>query len=192
MNGVGVGVMAGGVACRGNSGCGRGNGGRGGDRGDGSRGDGGNRRGGGRTGGSEVYRAGGSRHGGGRDGGGMGGGGWGGYVRNGDNPVSNHREPQQQLSGARTSSEFSNKAGIKEKVLGARRVWGTLSICSASAVQNVIKRFCGIESIRVKRNHKIMIMVNGREQWWFVLHDDESIPCTRENKWNLIEVQTLW
>ena len=67
---------------------------------------------------------------------------------------------------------------MKEKVLGARRVWGTLSICSCSAVQNVIKRFCSIESIRVKRKHKIM--VNGREQWCFVLHEDESILCTLE------------
>ena len=33
----------------------------------------------------------------------MSGGGRGVYDRNGDNAVSNHLEPQQQLSGARTS-----------------------------------------------------------------------------------------
>ena len=76
------------------------------------------------------------------------------------------------------------------KVDGARRVWGTLSLCSSGAVQNAIKRICGITSIRVKRKEKEL--AGGKKQWWFVIHDDEDILCALDAKWNLIEVQTSW
>ena len=39
----------------------------------------------------------------------------------------------------------------KKKVSGARRVWGTMSMCSESAVNGAIERICGISSICVRR-----------------------------------------
>ena len=69
-------------------------------------------------------------------------------------------------------------------------MWGTLSLCSSGAVQNAIKRICGITSIRVKRKEKEL--AGGKKQWWFVIHDDEDILCALGAKWKLIEVQTSW
>ena len=40
----------------------------------------------------------------------------------------------------------------KVKVEGARRVWGTLSICLASTVQNVIRRICANDTVQVRRS----------------------------------------
>ena len=63
-------------------------------------------------------------------------------------------------------------------------------MCSSGAVQNAIKRICGITSIRVKRKEKEL--AGGKKQWWFVIHDDEDTLCALDAKWNLIEVQTSW
>ena len=76
------------------------------------------------------------------------------------------------------------------KVDGVRRVWGTLSMCTSGAVSSAIRRFCSIDTIRVKRKSKEIR--DGKHQWWFVLHDDEATLCTLDAKWNLIELQTEW
>ena len=35
-------------------------------------------------------------------------------------------------------------------------------------------------------------MPNGNHQWWFVIHDDESVLSDLDTKWNLVQVQTSW
>ena len=42
------------------------------------------------------------------------------------------------------------RASEKVKILGARRVWGTMSMCTTGTVQGVIRRICGLSSVRVK------------------------------------------
>ena len=206
---VGAGDRAGGVARSGrsrdsHSGRGRGRGRGGGSGGGGRGGNGGMSGRGGGNGGGRGGNGGMSGRGVGRggnggmsgSGGGRGGnGGMSGHSRDGDCPVSRHLS-QLQLPSVissdhpRTTSELPTKSISKEKVLGARRVWGTMSICTTSAVQNAIKRFCGIDSVQVKRKHKIRS--NGSNQWWFVLHDNEATLCVLESNWSLIEVQTSW
>ena len=39
----------------------------------------------------------------------------------------------------------------KVKVEGARRVWGTLSVCSAYTVQNVIRKMCANDTVQARR-----------------------------------------
>ena len=87
-------------------------------------------------------------------------------------------------------SELDLPAKQKKKVLGACRVWGTRRICRAGAVHSAIKRFCGFDSVRVKRKYKDMS--NASERWWFVFHDEESVLCALEGKWNLVEIRTCW
>ena len=78
----------------------------------------------------------------------------------------------------------------KEKVEGARRVWGTFSMCTASAIHNTIKKLCGIDSVRVKRKTKELS--NGKMCWWFVLHDEEAKLQAIDAKWEQVEFQTVW
>ena len=78
----------------------------------------------------------------------------------------------------------------KVKVEGARRVWGTLSVCSVSTIQSAIRRLCTIDSVRVRRKSKEM--PNGKVCWWFVLHDDEANLQVIDAKWEQVELQTSW
>ena len=78
----------------------------------------------------------------------------------------------------------------KEKVEGACRVWGTLSTCSAGAIQNTIKNVCAIDSVQVKRKTKELS--NGKVCWWFVLHDDEANLCAIDTMWEQVQLQTSW
>ena len=74
-------------------------------------------------------------------------------------------ESVQQSPSTKTSAVPRRTSGDpfhREKVVGAHRVWGTLSMCTTGAVHSAIKRFCGIESVRVKR--KSRIMPNGNHQ----------------------------
>ena len=57
-------------------------------------------------------------------------------------------------------------------------------------MHSAIKRFCGFDSVRVKRKYKDMS--NASERWWFVFHDEESVLCALEGKWNLVEIRTCW
>ena len=79
------------------------------------------------------------------------------------------------------------RASEKVKVLGARRVWGTMSMCTTGTVQGVIRRICGLSSVRVKR--KSRVSPSGKQQWWF---DEESTLSALEDKWTSVETQTSW
>ena len=79
------------------------------------------------------------------------------------------------------------RASEKVMVLGARRVWGTMSMCTTGTVQGVIERICGLSSVRVKR--KSRVSPSGKQQWWF---DEESTLSALEDKWTSVETQTSW
>ena len=64
-------------------------------------------------------------------------------------------------------------------VVGVRRVWGTMSMCTISTVQNEIKRVCGLISVRVRR--KTRMSPSGKQKWWFVLHDEPTLYFLRTN-----------
>ena len=56
-----------------------------------------------------------------------------------------------------TSNSMSPR---KERVVSARRVWGTLSICTSGVIQKTIRQFCGISSVKVKRK-----AMQGNAKW---------------------------
>ena len=81
--------------------------------------------------------------------------------------------------GRRSADARSLPKLAKKKVSSARRVWGTMSMGSESAVKGAVERICGISSIHVRR--KISINSRGGRCWWFVLHDDEGVLCSLES-----------
>ena len=80
----------------------------------------------------------------------------------------------------------------KVKVVGARRIWGTLRDCTVKSVKNVIVRVCKIDrGVHVKRKVKENPVTN-KVRWWFVLHGSESLLCDLEEKWPQVNLQTSW
>ena len=78
--------------------------------------------------------------------------------------------------------------GRKVKVDGARRVWGTMRVCTEVTVKSVIERCCGIKTVRVRRKTS----TRGGQHWWFVLHADEAVLSSLEENWKSVELQTSW
>ena len=64
------------------------------------------------------------------------------------------------------SSSTRNYSG-KDKVIGARRVWGTTSLCTVSAVRSAINKFCGISTIHVRRKTSTI--------YYIIVSDDECL-----------------
>ena len=114
-------------------------------------------------------------------------------------PRKQHRSKQgaDQATNARigptvsVSGDDSKKPEGKTKVVGARRVWGTLKACTVGTVKSVISRFCSNTTARVKR--KIKDVQPGKPpRWWFVIHDSEESLQALEENWGSVHVQTNW
>ena len=116
-------------------------------------------------------------------------GGRGGRLVSGRNDFHGSRSFAERLpdsQGGYRPSELRHKV----KVEGARRVWGTLSVCSASTVKNVIRKMCANDTVQARRKTKELR--NGRVCWWFVLHDDEVCLQDIDAKWEHVKLQTSW
>ena len=83
------------------------------------------------------------------------------------------------------------------KVEGARKVWGTMSNTSASAVANTIK---SLTTFSASQNDLIIKRIYKRAhndqkrvvKWWFVIRGDEKLLEKLDHQWNLVAVQTAW
>ena len=98
--------------------------------------------------------------------------------------VTEDRPRAREIAGAR------DKSKVKTKVVGARRVWGTLRACTVSTVRSVIERICSNNTIRLKQ--KTSERPGQSPVWWFVIHDSEESLEVLDSKWNLVHVQTNW
>ena len=77
------------------------------------------------------------------------------------------------------------------KVLGARRIWGTMKSCTVTAVKNAIQRLCPDlpNSLRVRRKLK----TNGEKiRWWYIVHGPEQVLSILEQQWEAVKLQTSW
>lgn len=93
-------------------------------------------------------------------------------------------------NSVQTGVMLSESRPNKEKIEGARRVWGTISMCTTGTVQNTIKKLCSVNSVQVRR--KMREMPNGKLCWWFVLHDNEAMLQEIDKKWEQVSLQTMW
>ena len=67
----------------------------------------------------------------------------------------------------------------KEKVVGARRVWGSMSICTASVVKGAIERFCGISTVHVRSQRFYTLVVCYMMTKMFFAHLKLDGACLR-------------
>ena len=113
------------------------------------------------------------------------------YVRRG--------QGRRQTSAARSQSRHRNeKTSVGKskpnliKVVGARKVWGTLKACSPSTISNTISKLLpsgNTLQLRVKRKTKEL---GPKTVWWFVIHGPESDLLVMENEWEKVNIQTSW
>ena len=92
--------------------------------------------------------------------------------------------------GSQAATASDRKTDAKVKVVGARRIWGTLKTCSPGAVSTTISKLVPTTgALRVKRKTKRLA---NKSVWWFVVHCSESDLTLLEKSWGKIQSQTLW
>ena len=86
------------------------------------------------------------------------------------------------------------RAKRRVKVLGARKVWGTLRATTSLAVRNVISNIAKIpsEQLAIKRKYKESPSSRKASKWWFVIRGDEKLLQQLESKWQSISLLTAW
>ena len=112
----------------------------------------------------------------------------------GANKAHNYRSKPLDGPGSNADSTTLGEPTVstnKIKVVGARRIWGTLKSSSAKTVKSVILRVCKIGGeLRIKRKDREN-PITGRQRWWYV-HGSESTLMELEAKWDQVKVQTSW
>ena len=122
--------------------------------------------------------------------------------RTATNTVHNHCDQKSAVAAKESHQSESRKqentdsaarpqrSKVSTLVHGARRIWGTLRACSATAVKNAIQTLSKSKPhLHVKRKTKV---VQGREIWWFVLHGEEAVLKNLDAEWEMIAIQTNW
>ena len=92
-----------------------------------------------------------------------------------------------------SKSRSSNSLREKERILGTRRLWGTLPTTQTAAVISTLRKLTKVGSkLRVYRNTKTKTSRQGKACWWFSLKGDENDLCVLENEWDPVALQTKW
>lgn len=93
--------------------------------------------------------------------------------------------------GATNVAKKNTTAKNKVKIVGVRRIWGTLKETTTRAVSSTITKVCGICPAKVKRSFKKND--TGRIfRWWFIVRDSEDVLSTLDTKWQQIQIHTSW
>ena len=77
------------------------------------------------------------------------------------------------------------------KVVGARKIWGTLKACSPATVSSTISKLLPSGStleLRIRCKTKLL---GSKSIWWFVIHGSEPNLTVLE-EWEKVEIQTSW
>ena len=80
---------------------------------------------------------------------------------------------------------------MKERVVGARRVWGTLPTTPTAAVVGTLKKLTKAGG-KVRVFRKFKTNRQGKACWWFHLKGDEKDLCDLEKEWHSVVLQTKW
>ena len=79
----------------------------------------------------------------------------------------------------------------KEKVFGARRIWGTMKSTTPGAISSALKKLTTVgDQVSIKRKHRQL--ASGRTRWWFVLKGEEQVLTQLEDEWECVCLQLSW
>ena len=77
----------------------------------------------------------------------------------------------------------------KTKVVGARRVWGTMPFVSVNAVSACLSKLTTLgEQISVRRKYRTR--GSDQAQWWFVVKGNEKVLEELETQWERVQLHT--
>ena len=76
----------------------------------------------------------------------------------------------------------------KEKVVSARRIWGTTKTTTVATVTSALTSVGDKLVIR----HKFKTTTGNRIRWWLVVRGSEEDLCNLQNEWDCINFQTSW
>ena len=86
--------------------------------------------------------------------------------------------------------EHSHGPLVSEK--GARKVWNTYKIVTASAISHAINTITGISNLTVKRKYRRNASNNSVSIWWFVIRGEEAVLEQLDSVWSQVQLQTKW
>ena len=96
--------------------------------------------------------------------------------------------------GEGTGKGKGNFTRKKKKVLGARKVWGTMHTTTVHAVKNVVSSIAHIPAhqVVIKRKYKSQNVSGKVRRWWFIIRADESVLQRLDSQWAHVSLQTAW
>jgi hypothetical protein len=106
--------------------------------------------------------------------------------------LSSSTAQNKPMAGADRRAKTTSKQNIEArvKVIGARRIWGTLKTCSPGAVSATISKLIPTRvALKIKRKTK---RLGNKTVWWFVVHGSEKDLTMVEQAWDKVQSQTLW
>ena len=78
----------------------------------------------------------------------------------------------------------------KVKVLGARKIWGTIKTCSPGAVSATISKLVS-SNLTLRVRHKTKTLANNKSVWRFVVHGSENDFAILDRDWSNVHAHTL-
>ena len=81
----------------------------------------------------------------------------------------------------------------KERVVGARKIWGTLRTTTSNAVSSTLSKLTSKgNQVQVKRKFKSIQNTNKTVRWWFVIRGSEDMLQDIDSEWDHVSAQTNW
>ena len=111
------------------------------------------------------------------------------------------KQQQQGVTFASTSTSTTTSSAnpdppvnrAKERVIGSRKIWGTLKSTTTAAVSSTLAKLTSVQpetQVQVKRKYKLSDKKTVR--WWFVVRGTEEVLTKIENEWERVSLQTNW
>ena len=100
------------------------------------------------------------------------------------------RHPKDENSSGK---DYSRPTTPKERVVGARKIWGTLRTTTSNAVSSTLSKLTSKgNQVQVKRKFKSIQNTNKTVRWWFVIRGSEDMLQEIESEWDHVSAQTNW
>ena len=102
-----------------------------------------------------------------------------------------HNQARSQRDENSSGKDYPHPTTSKERVVGARKIWGTLKTTTSNAVSSTISKLTSKgNQVQVKRKYKSIQNTNKTVCWWFVLRGGEDMLQEIESEWDHVSAQT--